>query len=123
MILVDTSVWVDHLRVGNPDLKYQLENGRVLTHPFILGELALGSLQQRATILDALHGLPKAKMADDNEVLRFIDQHRLYGIGIGYIDTHLLAAVRLSPGASLWTLDKRLLAAANQLGLSANLLH
>ena len=123
MILVDTSVWVDHLRVGNPDLKYQLENGRVLTHPFILGELALGSLQQRATILDALHGLPKAKMADDNEVLRFIDQHRLYGIGIGYIDTHLLAAVRLSPGASLWTLDKRLLAAADQLGLCANLLH
>ena len=123
MILVDTSIWVDHLRVGNQDLKYMLENGRVLTHPFILGELALRSLQQRAIILDALHGLPKAKVAEDNEVLRFIEQNRLYGIGIGYVDTHLLAAVRLSPGASLWTLDKRLLVAANQLGLCANLLH
>lgn len=123
MILVDTSVWVDHLRVGNSDLRGLLESGRVLTHPFILGELALGSLQQRATILEALQGLPKAKVADDIEVLRFIDQHRLFGIGIGYIDTHLLAAVRLSPGATIWTLDKRLLAAANQLGLCANLLH
>lgn len=123
MILVDTSVWVDHLRIGNSDLRGLLESGRVLTHPFVLGELALGNLQQRATILEALQGLPKAKVAEDTEVLRFIDQHRLFGIGIGYVDTHLLAAVRLTPGATLWTFDKRLLAAASQLGLNANLLH
>ena len=123
MILVDTSVWVEHLRFGNADLARLLESGRVLTHPFIIGELALGSLRQRGIILAALHGLPQTLVASTAEVLHLIEQHDLFGNGIGYVDAHLLAAVRLMPGRTLWTLDKRLLVAANRLELGAGLLH
>lgn len=123
MILVDTSVWIDHLRQADAELQAHLNAGRVLIHPFITGELALGSLQKRKVVLDALQGLPQAPLATDEEVLRFIEQHTLFGIGIGYIDAHLLAAVRLAPGSSLWTRDKRLLMAATHLGLSAKLAH
>ena len=121
MILVDTSVWIDHLRHGDVELKELLNTGRVLTHRFVIGELALGSLQNRDTVLDALKNLPQAANATDEEVLHFIAHHALSGSGIGYIDAHLLAAVRLSPGASLWTRDKRLLAESVRLGLCANL--
>lgn len=121
MILVDTSVWVDHLRHGDAELTGFLKAGQVLAHRFVTGELALGSLQNRDMILSALLDLPQANVATDEEVLRFIAHHALFGIGIGYIDAHLLAAVRLSPGALLWTRDKRLLAASARLGLSANL--
>jgi predicted nucleic acid-binding protein len=120
MILVDTSVWVDHLQRGNAQLAEQLGKGQVLAHPFVLGELALGSLQQRAKVLDAMQNLPMAAVASSDEVLTFIGTHALHGMGIGYVDAHLLASSRLSPPARLWTLDKRLQAAAHQMGLSAN---
>lgn len=123
MILVDTSVWIDHLRQGDAELQSLLNAGLVLAHPFVTGELALGSLQKRDMVLEALQGLPQAAVATDEEVLHFIGQQALFGIGIGYIDAHLLAAVRLSGGAFLWTRDKRLLTAALRLGLSANLTH
>jgi predicted nucleic acid-binding protein len=123
VILVDTSVWIDHLRQGDAELQSLLNAGRVLAHPFVTGELALGSLQKRDVVLNALQGLPQAAVATDEEVLRFIGQQTLFGIGIGYIDAHLLAAVRLSHGSLLWTRDKRLLTAATRLGLSANLTH
>ena len=117
MILVDTSVWIDHLRAGEAALAERLKAGQVLTHPFVIGELALGNLRGRETVLGALQDLPQASVASDREVLHFIERHALFGIGIGYIDAHLLAAVRLTPGSALWTHDKRLAAAAEKLGL------
>jgi len=123
MILVDTSIWIDHLRQRDERLSKLLNQGQVLAHPFVIGELALGSLQNRAAILGALQDLPQAPVATESEVLSFIKQNALYGIGIGYIDAHLLAAVRLSPGATLWTRDKRLLAAGTGLGLVENVVH
>ncbi len=112
MILADTSVWIDHLRRNNATLAELLDQGQILTHPFVIGELALGSLKQRDTVLQALHLLPQANVANYLEVLRFIEQRKLFGLGVGYIDSHLMAAVRLTPGALLWTYDKRLRAAA-----------
>jgi predicted nucleic acid-binding protein len=121
MILVDTSVWVDHLRAREKTLVHLLNTGQVLTHLFVIGELALGNLRQRGAILNTLQVLPQAILAADQEVLHFIDQHRLFGIGIGYVDAHLLAAARLTPATTLWTRDKRLRAAASRLSLMANL--
>lgn len=123
MILVDTSVWIDHLRVNDERLARLLSEGRVLAHPFVTGELALGNLHNRNAVLGALQDLPQAPVATDDEALRFIEQNALYGIGIGYIDAHLLAAVRLAPGTALWTRDKRLLAASTRLGLAENVVH
>lgn len=108
MILVDTSVWVDHLRTGEPQLATLLERGRVLMHPAVIGEIALGSLRQRDLVLRMLAQLPQAITAGDAEVLRWIDAARLWGRGIGFLDAHLLAATRLTPGARLWTRDRRL---------------
>ena len=119
MILVDTSIWVDHLRTGDEALAGLLNAGRVLTHPHIIGELALGDLKQRQVILHLLRNLPRATVATDDEVLGFIDAHAIFGVGVGYVDAHLLAAVRLTPDAALWTRDKRLFAAARDLGLAA----
>ncbi|MEO8154277.1 MAG: type II toxin-antitoxin system VapC family toxin [Rhizobacter sp.] len=116
MILVDTSVWVDHLRVHDAQLAALLERSAVVMHPFVLGEIACGSLADRALILELLQGLPVAMMAEADEVLGFIERHRLFGKGGGYVDAHLLASVALSPGAQLWTRDKRLLAVAESLG-------
>ncbi len=108
MILVDTSVWIDHLRKGDAALRKLLDNGQVLSHPFVIGELAMGSLKQRDVVLSALQDLPKATIAHDDEVLLFTSSRALFGLGIGYIDAHLLAAVQMTPGAFLWTRDKRL---------------
>jgi predicted nucleic acid-binding protein len=119
VILVDTSIWVDHLRTGNQQLTALLEAGRVLAHPFVIGELALGRLNPRNTILAALADLPQARVATDREVLEFIELHALAGLGIGYVDVHLLAAARLSEDASLWTNDRRLHAIAGRLALAA----
>ncbi|MBU3694592.1 MAG: type II toxin-antitoxin system VapC family toxin [Rhodocyclaceae bacterium] len=119
MILVDTSVWVDHLRAGDAGLTALLEEASVLTHPFVIGEIALGQLRQRQLILECLEELPRAPLASHVEVMTFIEQQGLPGRGIGYVDAHLLAAVCLAPGSSLWTRDKRLLAAATRLGLAA----
>jgi predicted nucleic acid-binding protein len=123
MILVDTSIWIDHLRRSNERLRRMLEQGDLLIHPFVIGEVALANLRDRDAILNALQDLPQAAVATDVEVLRFMQQNTLHGIGIGYIDAHLLAAVRLSPGATLWTTDRRLLAAGQSLGLTEHEIH
>jgi predicted nucleic acid-binding protein len=120
VILVDTSVWVDHLRAGDRTLVRLLENSQVLVHPFVIGELALGNVRQRANLLAELQNLPQTPLASDQEVLRFIELHELFGLGIGYVDAHLLAAVRLSAGSSFWTRDKRLLAIAVHLGTASD---
>lgn len=108
MILVDTSIWIDHLRHGNEELATQLNSAQVLTHPFVIGELACGNLTNRSEVLTLMANLPQVAVATDHEVLFFIEQHRLMGRGIGYIDAHLLAAVSLSSPARFWTRDKRL---------------
>ena len=107
MILVDTSVWVDHLRRRNGSLVRLLEDGEVLCHPFVVGELACGSLKNRADILALLRHLPGAPMLEHHEILRFVEAYRLMSTGLGWIDVHLLAAARLARVA-LWTLDRRL---------------
>jgi predicted nucleic acid-binding protein len=121
VILVDTSVWVDHLRRGDSVLAGFLATAQVLMHPFVLGEIALGHLRQRSLVLNSLQNLPRATVATEQEVLEFIDRHALFGFGIGYVDAHLLAAVRLSAAAGLWTRDKQLADAAKQLNLAADL--
>jgi predicted nucleic acid-binding protein len=107
MILVDTSVWVEHFRTGNIGLEAVLQNGQVACHPFIIGELACGNLRNRTTILSLLQDLPTCIRARDKEVIPFIEEHRLMGKGLGYIDIHVLMSSRLT-GLPLWTLDKRL---------------
>lgn len=122
MILADTSVWVDHLRQGDGTLAGLLEAGQVVTHPFVIGEIALGTLRRRQLVVESLQDIPAASVATDAEVLRFIDAHVLSGCGIGYIDAHLLAATRLTADTQLWTRDRRLLHAAERLGLAAGAL-
>lgn len=100
-----------------------LGDGKVLGHPFVVGELALGNLRQRDAFLRDLIDLPQAAVAEDEEVLRFIDREKLSGRGIGYVDAHLLAAVRLTPDAKLWTRDRRLQTVAAELGLAVGLPH
>ncbi len=118
MILVDTSVWVDYLRTGDPLLSRYLNQCRVLIHPFVLGELACGNLQNRQSILQLLQDLPATPIASNEEVLFFTEKNQLMGCGIGYIDTHLLAAVSLANTVSLWTLDKSLGKLAAKLNLA-----
>jgi len=116
MILVDTSVWIDHLRNGNSDLAALLDQNNVVMHPMIVGELACGNLKNRTELLRLWQSLVSIPTASHEEVLYFIDQHELMGKGIGYIDVHLLAAVILKAGTILWTLDKRLAQIAGKLG-------
>ena len=123
MILVDTSVWIDHLRLNDTQMANQLRAGTVLMHPFVLGELGLRHLRQRASILQSMRQLPEATMAANDEVMHFIASQDLAGRGIGYIDAHLLASCRLTPHTQLWTRDKRLSAVAETLSLSAQNLH
>ena len=118
MILVDTSVWIQHLRTGEPTLVELLDGSQVLSHPYVLGELALGRLSQREEILGLLSGLPRSAVATHDEVLAFVETHDLPGTGIGYVDAHLLAATLLTPDSDLWTRDKRLAAAAAQIGIT-----
>ena len=118
MILVDTSVWVDHFRAASPDLVRLLEQGRVLIHPFVIGELALGNLRDRSTVLGALREMPQAIRAQDDEVLGFVEANRLHGLGVGYVDIHLLASARLTAGAKFWTRDRRLNAVGAQLSVA-----
>lgn len=118
MILVDTSVWVDHLRAGAPELAHALEAGLVYCHPFVIGELACGNLRNRREVLELLSNLPGLPVATDQETLEFIERRGLMGRGIGYIDVHLLASVVLEPPARLWTLDRRLAAVASELGVA-----
>lgn len=111
MVLVDTSVWIDHFHRANARLASLLESAEVGIHPFVLGEIACGNLANRKEIIALLHSLPAFAKAGDDEVLLFIERHRLMGRGIGLIDAHLLASCFLD-GCRLWTKDKRLAGAA-----------
>ena len=115
MILVDTSIWIDHLRSGNPALTALLEGNVVATHDFVIGELACGNLGNRAEVLDLLQSLPRLAAATADEVLFFIDRQRLFARGIGYVDAHLLATT-IMHSAQLWTKDNRLKAIAKEMG-------
>jgi predicted nucleic acid-binding protein len=117
-MLVDTSVWIDHFREGNMDLEYLLDEGRVAIHPFVIGELACGSLRRRSDTLRLFEALPSVPVATHDEVLTLIERHRLDGTGLGWIDMHLLASAKLA-GQSLWSTDHRLRATAKRLGLDA----
>ena len=116
-MLVDTSVWVHHLRHGNAQLRALLEAARVWTHPFVIGELACGNLVKRVELLSHLGALPFVPIADHDEVLAFVDGRRLMGRGLGWIDMHLLASATLA-SVTLWTMDKNLRTVARELGLS-----
>ena len=115
MILVDTSVWVDHLRRGDQYLSALLESAAVFIHPFVIGEIACGRLANRHLVIELLRDLPMINIAEPDEVLAFIESSHLHDTGIGYVDMHLLAAVALTDGARLWTRDKRLRRAADAL--------
>jgi len=116
-MLVDTSVWVDHLVGGNPALAELLEAGEVETHPFVVGELALGNLRWRDGILEYLEALPSVPRAEDAEVLHLVEDRGLAGSGLGWVDAHLLASALIG-GTRLWTLDRALAAAADRLGVN-----
>jgi hypothetical protein len=117
MILVDTSVWVDHFRDSDPVLTKLLHAEEVLTHPFVIGELAMGS-QPKRNFIGLLFRLNEAVKATDEEVLHFVARHKLHGVGIGYLDAHLLASARMTPDTILWTRDRRLAAAAVALSIN-----
>lgn len=116
-VLVDTSVWIDHLRKVDDHLVQLLEKDQVLCHPFVIGELACGNLKNRSEILSALKALETAPTLELNEYMLFVEQNRLYGAGIGFVDVHLLASTLLA-GAALWTADKRLKKIATDLGIA-----
>jgi predicted nucleic acid-binding protein len=118
VILVDTSIWVEHLRHGDPRLSTLLREGLILIHPLVIAELALGDLRDRDQTLVILQKLPQAPVAFHHEVIRFVSDQALFGRGIGYVDAHLLTAARLVTRGCVWTRDKRLLAAAERLSLS-----
>jgi hypothetical protein len=118
MILVDTSVWIEHLRIGEESLATLLNGSRVLTHPFVIGELACGNLRNRTEFLKLLEGLPRAPVASQEEVLFFVESNELMGQGIGFVDAHLLAATAMFPASRLWTLDKRLGRVAAKLAIA-----
>jgi predicted nucleic acid-binding protein len=115
--LVDTSVWIHHLRHGSERLKALLVEDMVMCHPFVIGELACGNLKNRDEILGLLSSLPQVPMADHREVLHLLESHRLSGKGIGWIDAHLIASALIS-GCGLWTLDRTLLQVSTSLNLS-----
>lgn len=117
-MLVDTSVWVDHLRGGDMRLSAMLERSNVAMHPMVLGELACGNLKNRAKLIALWRNLPQLAAATDAEALLFLERHRLWGRGIGYIDLLLLASVSLQGEALLWTRDRRLRETAENLGLA-----
>ena len=121
MILADTSIWIDHLRTGEPGLESLLNDNQVLIHPIVIGELACGNIPNRVAVLGLLGALPAVPTATDYEVLFFIEQRQLMGRGIGYIDAHLLAAVALGQPVQLWTRDRRLAAVAGDMYLAYEL--
>lgn len=120
MILADTSVWIDHFRSGDEELQKLLDRGQIVIHPFVIAELALGSLRHRAETLALLDLLPQARIAQMNEVRLTIEAHRLYNFGIGLVDAHLLASVLIDSATILWTRDKRLRKAAETMRIHAS---
>ncbi|MEM5406315.1 MULTISPECIES: type II toxin-antitoxin system VapC family toxin [Paraburkholderia] len=123
MILVDTSVWIDHINASDPLLMTLLGEERVLAHPYVIGEISLGSLRNREVVLGALLDLPSVPVATPAETFYLIECEGLFNRGIGYVDTSLLASARLQPGVTIWTRDKRLKNVADELGLGAVLGH
>jgi predicted nucleic acid-binding protein len=121
MILVDTSIWIDHLHRPEPNLSDLLEDMRVSVHPMIIGELALGSLPDRANVLSWLGNLPSAPTVTHAEVLHFVEANALHGQGLSLVDAHLLAGLRLSDDTKLWTRDRHFRAAAERLGVASDL--
>ncbi|MGD0793602.1 MAG: type II toxin-antitoxin system VapC family toxin [Terriglobales bacterium] len=126
MILADTSIWIDHFRSGNKEMRKHLNEGQIVIHPSIIAELALGSLQERTLqertkTLALLDLLPQVQVAQLSEVRRMIEARRLYSLGIGLTDAHLIASVFINPSTLLWTRDKRLRKAAEGLGIHAGL--
>jgi predicted nucleic acid-binding protein len=121
MILLDTSIWIDHLRSTDELVGDLLRGRRVAVHPFVIGELALGSFKDRGKLVSSLSKLPSLRTAREAEVLYLIERETLYATGLGYVDAHLLASVRLNPGVQLWTRNKRLLAAAQRMQIAMSL--
>jgi predicted nucleic acid-binding protein len=121
LILADTSIWIDHLRSGNKELRKHLQDGNVVIHPFIIAELALGSLQERTQTLALLDLLPQVRVAQLSEVRLTIEARSLYSRGIGLTDAHLIASVFINPSTLLWTRDKQLRKVAEGLGIHAGL--
>ncbi len=118
MIVVDTSVWIDHLHGEDTGLEFLLSRGQALMHPMVIGELAVGNIRNRSTTMALLTNLPRAQVADDDAVLDFIESRRLMGRGIGYIDAHILFATWLTGDDSLWARDRRLVNAAHELNIA-----
>lgn len=121
MILADTSVWIDHFRSGDKELQKALNQGQILIHPWIIAELALGSLRDRAKTLAMLDVLPQVPVARTNELRLLIEARRLYSLGIGLTDAHLITSVFISPPTLLWTREKQLRRVAEGLGIHASL--
>jgi len=121
LILADTSLWIDHLRSGNKEMRKHLDQRHMVIHPFIIAELALGSLRERTKTLALLDLLPQMRVAQLSEVRLMIEARRLYSLGIGLTDAHLIASVFINPSTLLWTRDKRLRKAAEALGIHASL--
>jgi predicted nucleic acid-binding protein len=121
LILADTSIWIDHLRSGNKELREHLSQGEIVIHPFIIAELALGSLRGRTEMLALLDLLPPVRVAQMSEVRLLIEARRLYNFGIGLTDAHLIASVFINSSTLLWTIDKRLRKAAEALGIHVRL--
>ena len=119
MILIDTSVWIDHIRLPDINLQSLLQINGVLVHPYVIGEIALGSMRGREFVVRRLQALPEVVLAKHDEAMQFVETHKLFGTGLGYVDVHLLAACQLTPGASLWTRDKRLGEIAAQMHIGA----
>jgi predicted nucleic acid-binding protein len=118
LFLVDSGIWIDHLRTGDAHLHAALMAERIVGHPFVIGEVAMGSLKDRAQVLDLLSRLPQAEKADDGEVLGLIERRPLFSLGLGWVDAHLVASALLTPDARLWTRDRRLHEAAERLGIA-----
>lgn len=121
MILADTSIWIDHLRSGNQEMRRQLDQGQIVIHPYIVAELALGSLKERTKTLALLDLLPQVRVARTSELRLMIEARHLHSLGIGLTDAHLIASVLIDAPTLLWTKDKRLRRAAENLGLHASL--
>ena len=119
MILADTSVWADHFRGNDAVMERLLDLTSILMHPLVLGEIAMGSLHRRAALLKALGKLPGVEVARHEEAMALIEREQLHGLGIGYIDVHLLASTLLTPDARLWTRDRRLRDVAARFGIAA----
>ena len=121
MILADTSIWIDYFRSGNEEMRKWLDHGQIVIHPFLIGELYLGSLRERTKTLAFLDRLPRVRVARLDEVRQMIETRSLFSQGIGLTDAHLVASIFLTPSTRLWTRDKELRRVAESLGVHVSL--